>query len=423
MSVTLFRAPLWNLLICARSVCQSLNSVTSESLTWRAPGPAVMAAERDWWLDRNGLQPRNVGYIGAKSRETGIIDSPRGAPIAADYGGDEIFLGSRRAQGQMFPEQARNAPFGMDNAMDTPRQRVVIPQPVVDQDHWLAKSGMFSPFKKPSQSGKDHGKNSSWRASDPLPLALDCSPRQPRQMPVSRLARDPVLTGYASQGTGGYGSEMLFGQESPRQAPDLDLQTARWRLTGDTNDPHPFTLNGSVPAPSPRRDPRRQVQREIMASFGKDDTLGNEQVRREMARHAGTGADNEAQDVAFFFGSPRPAKPDPVTTGRGDWRVGDPNAFTMDGSHASHPKVSPYVDSSWRTYAKDGVGIAMSQQPAPPRDLTPRAMAETRRHSGYGRLPMGGMPQQQRQFGVGAQVPQLPLSSKRELLPPLLGGA
>jgi hypothetical protein len=170
---------------------------------------------------------------------------------------------------------------------------------------------------------------------------------------------------------------MLFGHQSPSR-PNLDLQIAQWRLGPGANDPNPWTVDGTVPMSSPRRDPKRLVHKDIMATFGKDDILGHEAVRKELARHhandasRGVGVEYGGEAMGLF---PSP-RPDTKSTGgmRGDWRMGDDYAFALDGAPVQQRTRNPFRDSSWRVFDKNGAAgaIGMRDETLFMGDQTPR---------------------------------------------------
>lgn len=208
-----------------------------------------------------------------------------------------------------------------------------------------------------------------------MPFALDCSPRGARALPLKNLTRDPDLVGYASNGPAGYGREMLFGQPELQQQwigadqgiNTMDLKIAKWRLSHGAQDPNPFTLNGSVPVPSPRRDPRRHVQHDLRMAVGENDAMGWEMVRREMVRpnvaqktaSAEALMDQPAEATGLRYSphrtSVQPASEDP---NRGMWRMGDKQPLSLDGRCLPPHEFKPIVDTTWRTPDKDGVALA-----------------------------------------------------------------
>lgn len=191
----------------------------------------------------------------------------------------------------------------------------------------------------------------SWRTGDRLPLTLDGSRPAPHPMPSPRIVRDPELVGYKPQGgRAGYGAAMLFGEQaalSPRQE-TLDMQIAQWRLTSGPYDKNPFTLNGSVPAASPRSsDYRRHIDADLMMQIDDSEPFLAEACRRELARRVA--------DV------PRPAFPPADLTPRvgykpgGNWRGGDAHPLTFDGAIISRRPNKSAIDSTWRMPDKSGI--------------------------------------------------------------------
>jgi len=215
--------------------------------------------------------------------------------------------------------------------------------------------------------------NTTWRTGDLTPFALDNSPRGPRAMPVTHVARDPDLAGYGSKGTAGYGSEMLFGFKSPER-PNLDLQVAQWRLGPGTNDPNPFTIDGSVPAPSPRRDPGRKLQRELMVQFSADDTIAREAARGEMARYVrgveryggvdfNSPSSHHGEQMGLFPTHRETRDPSAPKQSNGNWRLGDKHPLTLDGEIIPARARNPVISSSWRQYDKSGIAGVLNETP------------------------------------------------------------
>lgn len=299
-----------------------------------------------------------------------------------DVAGNELFYGSRRSEGFMAPsnKEALRSPFGNDIVL---KRRVHNPLSDLTVDEalargwdgskispWLSGSAVMPPYNKPIHQGSgSHSRNTSWRSGDRMPLEPD------RVTPRERPARDPDLVGYPSRGKAGYGGEMLFGHRPPERPP-LDMQIAQWRLGNGANDPNPYTIDGTVPTSSPRRDPRRRVQREIMASFAKDDTLGSEAVRREQARHELTEELEPEPEPAIaaelqamsLFPSPRRTQevPSPRSNGiNGAWRAGDSHPLTLDGSIIER-QFHLSKGSAWRTGDTSGFSLgegALSSSP------------------------------------------------------------
>ena len=189
------------------------------------------------------------------------------------------------------------------------------------------------------------------------------------------------------------------------------------------HDPHPFTLNGAVPAPSPRKDPRRHIQPDLLVSIQHDDHLAAEGARREMIRlhkAAGELAPSaapalDAEIATGYFPSPRPAKDPNASPNRSRWRAGDSEPFGFGEAIPTARDRNPIVNSSWRTYDKSGVGIAMGSDLADVRaahgGASPRVPAERLYPSPpSGRTPRNHVPRRGAAEGGaewqgGAEVP------------------
>lgn len=332
-----------------------------------------MSAHSDWWLHNNSLTPRHAA-AGSSSPRMGQMQPQHGPSHVLDKAGDEIFGGARRGHGWALPT-AMTSPFGRDEEalLGSPRPfRDMSPR----QQQYASKllpNEQSVAYIATNRPGKNTANlDTSWRTGDLTPFALDNSPRGNREMPVANIAKDPDLAGYSSKGTAGYGSEMLFGFKSPER-PNLDLQVAQWRLGPGTNDPNPFTIDGSVPAPSPRRDPGRKLQRELMVQFGADDTLAREAARGEMARYdrgvermGGVDPNNVHQGEPMgFFPSPRPRRdPSAPKQSGGSWRTGDTHPLTFDGEIIPRRYHDPNIHTEWRQFDKDGVGENLKDAPS-----------------------------------------------------------
>ena len=210
-------------------------------------------------------------------------------------------------------------------------------------------------------------RDTSWQKGDEAPFALDNSPRGARPMPASIIARDPGFYGYKSKGSAGYGAEMLFGF-TPPERPAVNAQVAEWRATRVTNDSNPFTLDGSVPAPSPRRDPGRKLQKELMAQIDSNDTIAIEAARGDMQRYERFVERNGGIDPNVMPGTEvgfYPPSMAPKDTSRRDelmksgtdtsWRAGDSHPLTLDGSIVPPRVKNRTNDSTWRKFDTHGI--------------------------------------------------------------------
>lgn len=166
------------------------------------------------------------------------------------------------------------------------------------------------------------------------------------------------------------GSEMLFGVPSPRSN-GLDLQIAQWRLctNAPTNDPNAFTIDGSMPPPSPRKDPRRRMTADIVAQARPGDELSRQAIQHDLKR-----AETNAGDAP----QPSPRERDRRASGEGgsQWRKGDTLQLSLDGgvNASPHAPGNPSLDSRWRKgdsfqFAFDGSGQA-KRAPNPYRNPT-----------------------------------------------------
>lgn len=138
------------------------------------------------------------------------------------------------------------------------------------------------------------------------------------------------------------GSEMLFGVPSPTKA-DSDLQIVQWRLCTNvpTNDPNAFTIDGSVPLPTPRKDPRRRMTADIVPQAIPGDVLGREAIWNDLRR-----AEANAEDAA----TPSPREHERRRAEGGSrWRQGDSTQLSFDGNAVSQRAPgNPTLDSRWR---------------------------------------------------------------------------
>ena len=371
-----------------------------------------MASQPDWWLTKGSIIPRGVHRLDT-DRNTLVHIEKRvhgQPPPPRDLAGDEIFDHSRVGRQYHMPS-GLDPPYGRDgrqqafaSAFASPRTRDVPSSPPV-HDSWS------SPSSRAASEKASHGINSSWRAPDNLPFTLDGSPRARAPNPTS--VRDPELAGrgYAKPNGSareGYGSEMIFGV-TPPERPNLDLQVAQWRrlcTNAPTNDGNAFTIDGSLPLPTPRKDPRRKLNGDIMPHALPGDVLGREGIWKDLGRaarfeaaaaeEAATGVNEHETGGArvvptagleeeqggpmssLFLGHPSPRNQQPSSDKwrRGDdrrlsfddhfnvnaqaavthrspdqkWRNGDTFQFAFDGSGGPAPRPNPFArDSRWRT--------------------------------------------------------------------------
>lgn len=333
-----------------------------------------MAQSAAWWLQKESLQPRGSPLASVHAPIRGRpLDAPNVPKPVSDEAGYEIFLGSRRGRSQYvakedkpaFYREVAPAPFGTSGSMLTsPRPSPLAFNSIAsDESGWLSQRHR----SKYEEDGTSYY-NGLWRKGDELPLALDGTPRKPREAPDPRLRSDPDISG------GGYRrdmnnalmhastAEMIFGPQaaSPRGSnasqSDLELQIAQWRL-GKTDD-SPFSLDPSKQLENhPRVDPRRKADHELLA-FTNPESADYEGARREMTRrdpNRGLSEDSVA------------AAANPIHAKMGtQWREGDPNPFVFNGLDVLPPPArDPHVDTTWR--GQDSQPFSLSGVPAPPR--------------------------------------------------------
>lgn len=343
---------------------------TTKSLPLLSSVQLNMSSHQEWWLQNNSLTPRGVVPIGGSPRSW-QMQQQRGPAVSGDLASSEIFLGSRRGHGLAMPNQ-NTSPFGREEGMLTNQQKPYHMMSPLQQRYAMKmapseQSVSYVSTNRPSR--QTALRDTSWQRGDSAPFALDMSPRGAHPMPVSHVARDPDLVGYKSQGSAGYGAEMLFGTKPPER-PALEAQVAEWRATRTTNDSNPFTFDGSVPAPSPRRDPGRKLQKELMAQFAVDDTMAREAARGEMQRYERFVARNGGVDPNVVPGidlgfcvpsmvssGPTDASSSVVDSGKssGNWRSGDSHPLTLDGSIVAPRTRSSTIDSTWRKFDTNGI--------------------------------------------------------------------
>ena len=332
-----------------------------------------MAAKRDWWNHGNVLldagpaprakpQPRPIDpYQHANLPFAGpaVHITPRGVVQSVDHGGNEIFSSARRAGGLCKP-QASEPPFGSaaaDLMVLSPHNKnlsTTPPSAFFGGKRSYGGGGQRDPSLRPIER--------TWRTGDDTPLTIGDIAPSPRLMPSSMRKVDPVLAGYGSQGTAGYGKAFLFPsrQDDMPQAASLDLQVAAWRLTNASYDPHPFTLDGEVPAPSPRRSPRRQAQPDLMMQvYDPKDNCSVLEAHNELRRR--TNNMNTLDGTPSF--PPPDSTPREARKHGGSWRNGDAHPLTFDGSIIPRRETNPTIDSAWRMPDKCGVSFTADATP------------------------------------------------------------
>jgi hypothetical protein len=290
------------------------------------------------------------------------------------------------------PENVGVLPFGVHEHPHVRRGESKPQTRDFDGLEWINKKAV-TPREQTKLAGVSPGKSdSSWRKTQDFPVhgLLDENEASKPREPVSPQKKSfAEFKGYdrsafSGAGKGGYGAEGLFGVKTADRKPDLDLQIAQWRL-GPTYDANPFTLDGSVPPASARKDTHRRKQPDLMATLAEDDSLGREGLRQERMRLPADNAPWSSRvELSPGISLPRQPLVDPsaacgtkgswrlgddhpvsfdgsilprrVMTGDGvdsAWRIGDAHPLTLDGRILQRPKPNPVVDTSWRM----GTGI------------------------------------------------------------------
>lgn len=254
-----------------------------------------------------------------------------------DVCGDELFGGFRRRRGVGHPSFSDSPIIDEETRFNN---RFKAPPAEHDLD--------WAPYLDKSRPPPPGLISREWRYGDERPLALDGSPRGPRQIPSARLVRDPEISG------GGYAGEHVpetVYHEPPKstaaQAEALDIHTARWRM----GDPNPFTLGGEMPQASPRRANVALRQRSGDAGVGGSGVVGVE-------------VGDDSPFYAALTPRPRPNLPNladpevyrPTPTDR--WRTGESDGvgFVFGDAHSGpNAKPNPIYDMAWRRLPADGL--------------------------------------------------------------------
>ena len=248
------------------------------------------------------------------------------------YADQEVFQGaSRRGRGQFQPSHRSPLTFGRECD-----HSVTLVHPDSESSSYFGSKRSYGGGGCPSPDASPI--STRWRKGDTQPFALSGEASPSRVALDSVRKGDDPVKGYDPPAAprDGYGAAFLFGDgaapnssgsNSPR--PNLDLQIAQWRISASTNDPHPFTLAGEVNAPGPRRDPRRQKERDVVLP-----------------------------DAPPAF-PPPDCVPRTGQMASSGWRKGDYQPIALYGDSVEPPSPSrPFLDSTWRKPDRDGVAVA-----------------------------------------------------------------
>ena len=142
---------------------------------------------------------------------------------------------------------------------------------------------------------------------------------------------------------------MIFGVPSP--AANIDLQIAQWRINAPTNDPHAFTIDGSVPLASPRKDPRRRMSADLVPQAIPGDEIGRQGIWNDLKRaenksnDAGTSTDHAGGDLMAAARAY-----DGASAGKSgsNWRKGDASQLSLGGAESPRAPGNPLLDGRWR---------------------------------------------------------------------------
>ena len=345
-----------------------------------------MSSLSDWWNRNGALTAANYVYTASSPSARNARWNEKPASGSTVTGPDpatgEIFEG-QRARGMAAPSIYSSSPFAKGDEFSPFNSPRFMP-PVSLTPRAVENLSPFLRRLDRKERGPSSTVDTSWRSGDKMPFNLDGSPMRPRP-PQPVVARDPDLAGYASKGSAGYGVEMLTGQKAiPRPPPVLDLQIAQWRPGAGEADPHPFTINGSVPASTPRQTNfGRHMQRELIAHTVEGDVLSAEAARRELVKselsvHAGRHEDaNESTNGGYFMQPRSVALSNEASLhlkGGSSWRQCDDQPFGFGEEVPKRRETNPIVSTSWRTYPKNGIGSVFGgpdEQPPPTGSSSP----------------------------------------------------